>query len=602
MALIEFDNYSFSYLNSTKKSLENINLNINFGDFVLLCGPSGCGKTTLLTNLKKELMPSGVGEGHIKYNGCEISKLEDSISACEIGYLFQNPDSQIVTDTVIQEIAFPLENIGLPTEEIRNRISEIVAFFGINDLLHKKVHELSGGQKQLINLCSLLVLRPKVLLLDEPMSQLDPIASYEFLSIIRRLNEEFSITIIMSEHKSDRIFPFIDYAVFLKDGKIVFNNNSREICKEVINDEIFANYLPTVTKIYNELSNKYGKYTNTPLSIRQGRQYLDTIHDNLMKINENMEKNNSFTEANVSGNTKKFNSTKKTIKDILPFSNNKDTLISMNDIYFAYEKKNLVLKNIDFKLNKGDFVSLIGGNGAGKSTFLQVLAGILKPIKGKVKYSKNLKIAYVHQNPMIHFSKDTIKEEFLESILNSNYYHQEEFNKDIYNSLLKLEGENFIESDILNKLKFKNINYSFKDLINFFDISHLIDNHPYDCSGGEQQKIIMLKTLVQNTDVLILDEPTKGLDPISNKNMANILNTLISQGITIIMTSHDLDFVAENCKRCIMLFDKDIQIDDTPKLIFKENNFYTTFVNRMVKDYIPQAVTLDDVKTLWGLE
>lgn len=606
MALIEFDNYSFSYLNSAKKernkTLENINLNINFGDFVLLCGPSGCGKTTLLTNLKKELMPNGASEGYIRYNGTEISKLDDSISACEIGYLFQNPDSQIVTDTVIQEIAFPLENIGLPTEEIRNRISEIVAFFGINNILHKNVNELSGGQKQLINLCSLLVLRPKVLLLDEPMSQLDPIASYEFLSIVRRLNEEFSITIIMSEHKADRIFPFIDYAVFLKEGKIIYNNNSHDICNDVINDKIFVNYLPSVTKIYKELSKKYGKYTNTPLSIRQGRKYLNTIHDELIKINKDTEKNNCSEDSDVHLTTKKYNTKKKSIKDILPFSKDNDTLIRMEGVYFAYEKKNLILKNIDFKLNKGEFISLIGGNGAGKSTFLQVLVGVLKPIKGKVKYSKNLKIAYVHQNPMIHFSKDTIKEEFLESILNSEYYGSNEFNEKTYNTLLKLEKEKFIESDILNNLKFKNINYSFKELIDFFDIADLIDNHPYDCSGGEQQKIIMIKVLLQNTDVLILDEPTKGLDPISNKNMAEILNTLIDQGMTILMTSHDLDFVAENCKRCLMLFDKNIQIDDNPKLIFEENNFYTTFVNRMVKDYIPQAVTLDDVKSLWDLE
>ena len=204
----------------------------------MLCGPSGCGKTTLLTNLKKELMPAGRRTGEIKFNGVRIQDLDGISSACDIGYLFQNPDSQIVTDTVIQEIAFPLENIGLPTEEIRNRISEIVAFFGINDILHKNVNELSGGQKQLVNLCSLLVLRPEVLLLDEPMSQLDPIASYEFLSIVRRLNEEFSITVIMSEHKADSIFPFIDKAVFLKDGKIEFVDNAHNICKEVIDDEI----------------------------------------------------------------------------------------------------------------------------------------------------------------------------------------------------------------------------------------------------------------------------------------------------------------------------------------------------------------------------
>ena len=473
MALIEFNNFSFAYMNSDGtesqvKSLDNINLEIDYGDFVLLCGPSGCGKTTLLTNLKKELMPAGRRAGEIRFNGTEIQNLDEISSACDIGYLFQNPDSQIVTDTVIQEIAFPLENIGLPTEEIRNRISEIVAFFGINDILHKNVNELSGGQKQLVNLCSLLVLRPQVLLLDEPMSQLDPIASYEFLSIVRRLNEEFSITVIMSEHKADSIFPFIDKAVFLKEGKIEFVDNAHNICSEVIDDEIFENYLPAVTKIYNSLSVRYPSLIklNTPLSIREGRRCLNTIHDDLIKI----------SNSDVS------------------------------------------------------------------------------------------------------------------------------FNKESYEKLLKMTNEEFIESDILNGLKFDSIEFKFKELIEFFDICDLIDKHPYDCSGGEQQKIVIVKALLQNADVLVLDEPTKGLDPISSKNLANILNSLRDNGITILMTSHDLDFVANNCKRCLMLFDKDIQIDDEPKVIFAENNFYTTFVNRMVKDYVPEIVTLDDLKDKWDLE
>ena len=165
-----------------------------------------------------------------------------------------------------------------------------------------------------------------------------------------------------------------------------------------------------------------------------------------------------------------------------------------------------------------------------------------------------------------------------------------------------MTNEEFIESDILNGLKFDSIEFKFKELIEFFDICDLIDKHPYDCSGGEQQKIVIVKALLQNADVLVLDEPTKGLDPISSKNLANILNSLRDNGITILMTSHDLDFVANNCKRCLMLFDKDIQIDDDPKVIFAENNFYTTFVNRMVKDYVPEIVTLDDLKDKWDLE
>ena len=630
MALIEFNNFSFAYLNSDgtesqAKSLDNINLEIDYGDFVLLCGPSGCGKTTLLTNLKKELMPAGRRTGEIKFNGVQIQDLDDLSSACDIGYLFQNPDSQIVTDTVIQEIAFPLENIGLPTEEIRNRISEIVAFFGINDILHKNVNELSGGQKQLVNLCSLLVLRPEVLLLDEPMSQLDPIASYEFLSIVRRLNEEFSITVIMSEHKADSIFSFIDKAVFLKNGRIEFVDNAHNICKDVIDDEIFENYLPVVTKIYNSLSLKYPSLNklNTPLSIREGRRCLNTIHDDLIKIsdcndvldnsdNEYMDKaeknhHSSQKVKNLHSNQKikNYHSQEKTgILDKISFSKNKDALIRMKGIYFAYEKKNLILKNVDFNLNKGEFVSLIGGNGVGKSTFLQLLVGILQPIKGKVKYKKGINLAYVHQNPMIHFSKDNVKEEFLESILESNLFNRNDlnFDKENYENLLKLSNEEFIESDLLNSLKFDNIKFKFKDLIEFFDICDLIDKHPYDCSGGEQQKIVIVKALLQNADVLVLDEPTKGLDPMSSKALADILNSLRDNGLTILMTSHDLDFVASNCKRCLMLFDKDIQIDDDPKVIFAENNFYTTFTNRMVKEYIPEIVTLDDVKTKWRLE
>ena len=612
MALIEFNDFSFSYLNSDgtesqRKSLDSINLEINYGDFVLLCGPSGCGKTTLLTNLKKELMPAGRRTGEIKFNGIRIQDLDDISSACDIGYLFQNPDSQIVTDTVIQEIAFPLENIGLPTEEIRNRISEIVAFFGINDILHKNVNELSGGQKQLVNLCSLLVLRPEVLLLDEPMSQLDPIASYEFLSIVRRLNEEFSITVIMSEHKADSIFPFIDKAVFLKDGRIEFEDNAHNICSDVIDDEIFENYLPVVTKIYNSLSVKYPSLIklNTPLSIREGRRCLNTIHDDLIKISDGDDNSTNLVYGNLHHTSKKYQSNEKAgILDKLSLNKNKNALIQMKGIYFAYEKGNLILKNVDFDLNRGEFVSLIGGNGVGKSTFLQLLVGILKPIKGKVKYKKGLNLAYVHQNPMIHFSKDNVREEFLESILESNLFNKNniDFNRDDYERLLKLNNEEFVCSELLNRLEFGNAKYKFKELIDFFDIGDLIDKHPYDCSGGEQQKIVIVKAILQNADVLILDEPTKGLDPISSKTLAKILNSLRDNGLTILMTSHDLDFVANNCRRCLMLFDKDIQIDDDPKVIFAENNFYTTFTNRMVKEYIPEIVTLDDVKSKWGLD
>ena len=219
MALLEVKDFSFKY--NEEKVLKDINFKINEGEFVLLCGPSGSGKTTLLNNIKKELKPAGDTYGQIFFDDILVEELDDEKSACDIGLMFQNPDAQIVTDTVIQEIAFPLENIGLPTDEIRNRIAEMSTFFGIDKLLHENVNNLSGGQKQLVNLCSLLVLKPKLLLLDEPTSQLDPIASYDFLAMLRRLNEEFSITIIVTEHKMDNIFPFTNKVIYLQNTSMI---------------------------------------------------------------------------------------------------------------------------------------------------------------------------------------------------------------------------------------------------------------------------------------------------------------------------------------------------------------------------------------------
>ena len=593
MPLIELKDFNFSYASTdgsdkTFECLHDINIDIDYGDFVLLCGPSGCGKTTLLSNLKKELIPNGQRSGVARYNGIGISQLDDETSACDIGYLFQNPDSQIVTDTVIQEIAFPLENIGVPSEEIRNRISELVAFFGLNDILHKNVNELSGGQKQLVNLCSLLVLRPKVLLLDEPMSQLDPIASYDFLSILRRLNEEFSITIIISEHKPDNIFSFVDKVVFMEDGRIKYGKNPREISRIAFEDDVFKHYLPQVAKVHNLLGERYDLLSKMeiPLSIREARRSLNSIHDDLIKISEDAGKNKNLDLGYIDVDN---NSSRNSI-----FSRrNNNSLIQMNGIYFAYKKDSLVLKNLDFELEKGDFIGIIGGNGVGKSTFLQLMTGLLKPIKGKVKYQKDLNIAYVHQNPMIHFSHDNVKVELIKNL---------DIDSDTKSKLAELGDDDFINSKTLNEMNFDNLNFKFKELIEFFGISHLLSQHPYDCSGGEQQKIVIIQALLKDADVLVLDEPTKGLDPISSINLSKELNELNRMGLTIVMTSHDLDFVANNCRRCLMFFDRNIQIDSHPKAIFRENNFYTTFVNRMVKDYIPQAVTIDDVCRLWDLD
>ncbi|MDR2623657.1 MAG: ATP-binding cassette domain-containing protein [Methanobrevibacter sp.] len=542
MALVNFENFSF--ISSTKKILSNINIEVEEGDFVLFCGPSGSGKTTLLSNVKKELIPTGKFKGKVTYDSIDIEDLDDNQSATDIGFLFQNPDSQLVTDTVIQEIAFPLENIGMPTEDIRNRVAEMTAFFCIDNILYKNVNELSGGQKQLVNLCSLLVLKPKLLLLDEPTSQLDPIASYDFLTILRRLNEEFSITIMITEHSVDNIFPFVDRVVFLKDGSVKYFSDTQTMVQKAIKDDIFKFYLPDVSKVNFLLSEKYPKLKDEKiaLSVREGRKLLNKISNDL----------------------EVFPKKEKTLlNDDYPFLDN-DELIKSNGLYFAYDKANIILKDIELSIRQGEFLGIIGGNGTGKTTLIQLLAGLLKPIKGKISRKRGIKSAYLYQNPMIHFSKEKVKQEFL------------------------LNDETDLNNEVI-------------ELLRLFNIEHLLDQNPYDCSGGEQQKIAIVKALIKKPDVLILDEPTKGLDPLSKYSLAKKLQTLQNNGLTIVMASHDLSFVANYCHRCIMLFDGGIQVDNNPKEIFAENNFYTTFVNRLVKDYIPDGVVLDDVKEKWDL-
>ncbi|MDO5852191.1 MAG: ATP-binding cassette domain-containing protein [Methanobacteriaceae archaeon] len=559
MALVEFNNFNFGY--EDKEILSNINFQVENGEFVLLCGPSGSGKTTLLSCIKKELKPKGNIKGTVKFDGKEIDDIEDYKSACDIGFLFQNPDNQIVTDTVIQEISFPLENIGLPPEEIRNRVAEMAAFFGLDKILNKDVNQLSGGQKQLVNLCSLLVLKPKLLLLDEPTSQLDPIASYDFLTILRRLNEEFSITIMITEHKHDNIFPFIDRALFLENGKIKYSNDSREICKDVKEDPIFNKYMPSPAKTYFTLTKTHPEINkkNVPLSIREGRRIINNI-DNLKKV-----------ETPLPDPTIEFG----------------DTLIECKGMWFGYTKDKVILKDIYLDIKKGEYISVIGGNGTGKSTLLQLVAKLIKPVKGKVSYKKGTTIGYVHQNPMIHFTQDSVKNELCgEELSNLNVNISA---KDI----IRNKSSNDLDEEVT-------LSDEALDYLEFFGISHLIDHHPYDCSGGEQQKIAIIKVLLQNPDVLILDEPTKGLDPVSNINLSNKLKKLVEEeDITILMTTHDLDFVANNCHRCIMVFDGNLQLDNTPRSIFSNNSFYTTFINRLIKDQIPSGITLTDVKNIW---
>ena len=221
METIRLDYVNFSYPLSEKPALRDVTFTIQPSQFIVLCGKSGCGKSTLLRQLKKNLIPYGRLEGQVLYCGERVDELPDRKSAEEIGFVQQNPDNQIVTDKVWHELAFGLESLGLSNSAIKRRVAEMASYFGIQGWFRKNVSELSGGQKQLLNLASIMAMQPKLLILDEPASQLDPIAASEFLQTVYKINRDLGTTVLISEHRLEEVFPMADKVMVMDEGKLI---------------------------------------------------------------------------------------------------------------------------------------------------------------------------------------------------------------------------------------------------------------------------------------------------------------------------------------------------------------------------------------------
>ena len=534
---IKIKNLIFSYPNSEKTALNDINLTINQGEFVTICGKSGCGKSTLLRHLKPILTPHGKTSGEIYFDGKSIYDLSDREQAENIGFVMQNPDNQIVTDKVWHELVFGLESLGINSAEIRSKAAEMASFFGIQNWFYENVANLSGGQKQILNLASVMIMNPTLLLLDEPSSQLDPIAAHDFFTMLERINTELGVTIILSEHNLSEVFPLSDKVVVMEDGKITAENTPYKIGEELKQNSMFA-ALPTPTKIYYSLRNNSG---NCPITIRDGHKWLEK-----QQINEHFE----------------FKSEKNRI--------NTEPILELKDVWFRYEK-NLddILKGLSFKVHENEFYAIVGGNGVGKSTALSVISKINKPYRGKVFINDDTKVAMMPQNPQSLFLKKSVLEE-------------------LYDAVFDVEKE-----------KRKNeIEY----VIKLCELDNLLENHPYDLSGGEQQRVALAKMLLRKPDLLVLDEPTKGLDACFKRKLATILKSLQKNGMTVLMVTHDIEFCAEYADICAMFFDGKIVSEAPPRKFFAENNFYTTSAKRMADGIIENAVLDKDIIRALGGE
>lgn len=559
MEILRVDGLKFSYPNQLKKALNNINFSIDEGDFVLICGESGCGKSTLLRHLKPELSPHGQVSGDIYYYSQKINDYSSKQLASEIGYVLQNPDSQIVTDKVWHELAFGLENMGLDTQSIRLRVAEMASFFGIQGWFRKNVNDLSGGQKQLLNLASIMAMQPKILILDEPTSQLDPIAAKDFIDTLVRINKELSTTIIMTEHNLEDIYSVCDKVIVMEDGKVICNDTNYKVADILSGDKNHKMFksLPTPSKIYNQLNEYLEGANKSPLTVKDCRQWLNDSMDELTitKLDD------TETEINID-------------------EKDREIAIELKDVYFQYNKiSEPTIRDLSFKVYKGEIYSILGGNGTGKSTTLSLVARQRKPQRGKIfinniemkKYNnKSLyenNLALLPQNPQSLFVFETVRED-LEEVL-----------------ILQNKDREYIDKEV-------------KRVSKLLDIEHLLEHHPYDLSGGELQRAGMAKVMLLNPKIILLDEPTKGLDAYCKEEIGKMLMKLRDMGVTIVVVSHDIEFSARYSDRCAMFFDGSIVSEGTPKEFFLGNNFYTTVSNRIARNIFEDTLIYEDVVSL----
>ena len=547
MAHFEIKDLSFSYpVSGSRPALNHINLNIEKGQYVTLCGKSGSGKTTLLKHLKSVLKPHGKTTGEILFEGKSLEETDLREQSSKIGYVMQNPDNQLVIDKVWHELAFGLESLGIDQKTIRLRVAEMASYFGIQGWFHKNVSELSGGQKQLLNLASIMAMQPTVLILDEPTSQLDPIAASDFLNTVRKINLELGTTVIITEHRLEDIFHASDRVAVMDKGEIIADDEPRTVGEFLrgTNDEMFA-AMPSPVRIYYEV----GSELECPLTVREGRSWLSEMFAGKeiteRKLPEIPEKEEIGTPA-----------------------------VIVKEAWFRYEKNGPdILRGLSFSVPKGKIFAIVGGNGTGKSTTLRAICNICRPYRGQIlidgkrieKYKgaelfKN-NLAMLPQDPQSLFVKKTVREDLREMISGSE----------------------------------ENIKKAIEDVAETCDISHLLDSHPYDLSGGEQQRSALAKVLLTYPKILLLDEPTKGIDSFFKIKFAEILRRLKEQGTTVIMVSHDIEFCAKYADSVSMFFDGSIITTNTPERFFSQNSFYTTAANRMSRHLFGNAVTNEDV-------
>lgn len=553
-AVLSCEHVSFCYPRQTDNAIEDISFSIGEAEFVVLCGQSGCGKTTLLRHFKKNQIPFGTGSGKLYYRGSDLETMDDRESAARIGFVGQNPDTQLVTDKVWHELAFGLENLGVPGEQIRRRTAEIAQYFGMESWFRRPVSELSGGQKQLLNLASVVIMQPDVLLLDEPTAQLDPIGTGRFLDTLRRLNRDQGTAVLLSEQRLEEVVPMADRVLIMHQGHLVADAVPGQCAAKLEayerdhNEALpIASAMPVAVRVWKACH--YRDEASSPVSIRQGRSWLA---DHVRKTGQTGEPIKSAVSDRHPCHT-----AKRAVSE---------TALFVDRLCFGYQKDQRVLEDFTMRVPKGMLYAVVGGNGSGKSTALKAIMGICKPRRGKVKAAGRVRL--LAQNPKSLFTELTAWEELMAVLLAGK------------------EGGTDPEEERKKRVD---------AMLSYLELEPQREQNPMDLSGGQQQRLALGKLLLTEPDILLLDEPTKGLDGAFKEKLAEFLKDLCSKGKTVVLVSHDMEFCARYADQCGLLFDGQLISEGETRAFFRENVFYTTAAQRMSRGVCGDCLLAEDI-------
>lgn len=604
MDILDVQKLTFAYPDTTAEyggvylepALKEASFCVAQGDFLVILGSSGCGKTTLLKLLKPVLAPHGKKSGSIFFNGADIESLSYEELASDIGFVMQDVNAQLVTDEVWHELAFGLESLGCSNSMIKRRVAEMTSFFGLSGIFHKKVRELSGGQKQMVNLASVMAMNPKLLILDEPTSQLDPIAAEEFVACLTRINRELGTTIIMTEHRLEEVLPVCTKVMAMEDGQVTAFGPLRECMAELCTDGRYMGFMTAATRVYAGVSKDKKKYHadmthnkdeihanesvavdniySLPVSVGEGRSYLAELLKNTTLTGGNSHESElcdktieeEKTFINIGKN--KMTVDEKIVSD-KHVSTGNDILICKS-LCYAYDKAgDDIVNKLTLSVREGEILSISGGNGSGKTTFLKLIAGIMEPDNGRIRVAAGRRTALLPQNPTDLFTRNTVRDELV-----------------------------CTQDSVENEISYEAV----ADVVRTCMMEDLLLRHPYDLSGGEQQRLALAKLMLIDPDIFLLDEPTKGIDPEFKLEYGDILKQLKTRGKTIIIVSHDIEWEASISDRCALMFDGSIAAIEPVKDFFSGNHFYTTAAARIAGGMIENAITVEDIFKALGCE